>query len=297
MPAVGQAPQASPDQSPQAPPAKDGSPAAGEAVAGGKLITLEGSGSAATSLSDFVGYRTSTSSLDWIPGGGNQFGMFSIVNDHYQKAGINSGFGLGAGVHFLSGPDQTDMPARTYDFSLAYQARQRLGPLALNVSAAVLAAADFKGSAREGILFPSHAVGYLNVDPETALVLGVDFLDRGNVKLLPVAGLTWVPTPEMRFEAVFPRPRAVFQLSDSYRLYLSGELGGDSWAIERVAGCGDLATYRDLRLCIGLERAQDDNAWTAFEIGYLFDRRLDFASSNGDMRLDDAVMFRLVTWF
>ncbi len=127
--------------------------------------------------------------------------------------------------------------------------------------------------------------------------MGVDFLDRGDVKLLPVAGLIWVPRPDMRFELVFPRPRAVFQVADGYHLYLSGELGGDTWAIERVALGDDLATYRDLRVCIGLERAQDDAAWSAFEIGYLFDRRLDYSSGRGDMHLDDAVMFRLVTWF
>jgi hypothetical protein len=101
----------------------------------------------------------------------------------------------------------------------------------------------------------------------------------------------------MRFELVFPRPRAVFQLTDGYRLYLSGELGGDTWAIERVALGDDLATYRDLRVCIGLEYAHDDAFWSAFEIGYLFDRRLDYSSGNGDMHLNDAVMFRLVTWF
>ncbi len=102
-----------------------------------------------------MGYRYSAASLDWIPGGGNQFGMFSIDWDHYQKAGITNGIGVGAAFHFLSGPDQTDMPARTYDFSLAYQVRQRLGPLAFDAAASVLAASDFKGSARRGFSFPA----------------------------------------------------------------------------------------------------------------------------------------------
>jgi hypothetical protein len=309
LPVEDQVPQARPadqappgpatDQSPQLPPAKDASPAAGEAVANGEPVTLEESAKVpvVTSLSDFLGYRYSAASLDWIPGGGNQFGIFSIAWDHYQKAGINSGIGAGAAFQFLSGPDQTDMPPRVYDFSLAYQIRQRLGPLAFDVCAAVLAASDFKGSARAGILFPSHAVGYLSVRPAIDVVFGVDFLDRGDIKLLPVAGLIWKPNPEMRFELVFPRPRAVFQLTDEYRLYLSGELGGGTWAIERVALGDDLATYRDLRVCIGLEHIEKDGQWSAFEIGYLFERRLDYSSGIGDMRLDDAMLFRLVTTF
>ena len=241
-PAVNLSPQAPPaDQAPHVPavdrpptpPAKDASPAGGDADATGAPITLEDSTKAppVTSLSDFMGYRYSAGGLEWIPGTGDQFGMFSIAWDHYQKAGIDDGLGGGLAVNFLSGPDQTDMPARTYDFSLAYQIRKRVGPLAFDACAAVLAAADFKGSARKGILFPSHAVGYLNVNPAVDVVFGVDYLDRGDVKILPVAGLIYVPTPEMRFEVVFPRPRVVFQLADRYRLYLSGELGGDTWAV------------------------------------------------------------------
>jgi hypothetical protein len=300
VPAIDQAPQALPaDQSPQAPPARDGITAVKETVVtDGPVIQGEAAKACPVATEpEFVGYRYSAGSLEWIPGGGNQFGMFSIAWNHYQKEGITSGLGMGAGFHFLSGPDQTDMPPRTYDFSLAYQIRQRLGPLTFDASAAVLAASDFKGSAREGILFPSHAVGYVNVSPALDAVLGVDFLDRGDIKLLPVAGLIWAPRPDVRFEAVFPRPRAVFQLADRYRLYLAGELGGGTWEIERAAGGDDLATYRDLRVCIGLEHAEKHGIRSAFEIGCLFDRRLVYSSGIGDMNLDDAVMFRLVTWY
>ena len=243
-----------------------------------------------------MGYRYSTR-LDWIPGGGDQFGMFSIVWDHYQKSGINNGIGVGMGFHFLAGPVQTDMPPRVYDFSIGYQIRQQLGPLAFDLAAAVLAASDFEGNARKGILFPSHAVGFLSVRPAIDLVFGVDYLDRGDIKLLPVAGLIWIPNPEMRFELVFPRPRAVFQLTDRYRLYVAGELGGGTWAIERVTLGNDLATYRDLRVCIGVEYVEKDGQRSAFEIGYLFDRRLEYTSGIGNMHLDDAVMLRLVTTY
>ena len=287
------------DQSPQALPSQDPGLAGGETLVTDAPISVDGSAEAPPlpSLRDFLGYRYSTSSLDWIPGGGDQFGMFSIVWDHYQKTGVNNGIGVGAGFHFLAGPAQTDMPPRVFDFSIAYQVRQRLGPLGFDLAAAVRASSDFEGSAREGIRFPSHAVGFLSVSPEIAVVFGADYLDRGDIKLLPVAGLIWIPNPDMRFELVFPRPRAVFGLTDRHRLYLSGELGGGTWAIERVALGNDLATYRDLRVCIGVEHVEKDGQRSAFEIGYLFDRRLEYSSGIGDMRLDDAVVLRLVTTF
>ena len=189
------------------------------------------------------------------------------------------------------------MPPRAYDFSIGYQVRQRLGPLAFDLALAVQASSDFNGNARKGIQYPGHGVGFFTIRPELDLIFGVDYLDRADIKLLPVAGLIWKPNPDMRFEFVFPRPRAVFQLTDTYRLYLSGELGGGTWAIEQVALGNDLATYRDLRVCIGLESVEKDGRQSAIEVGYLFDRRLEYTSGIGSMDLDDAVMFRLVTSF
>ena len=299
LPSVNVLPQGAPFQEPgpaAGEPLVTG-PAVGEPRITGEPINLDRSAATppVASLGDFLGYRYSTSSLDWIPGNGDRFGMFSIAADHYQKSGINNGVGVGFGFHFLAGPEQTDMPPRVYDFSLAYQIRRRLGPLGFDLAASVLAASDFEGSARKGILFPSHAVGFLSIRPEIDVVFGVDYLDRGDIKLLPVGGLIWTPNSEMRLELVFPRPRAVFPLAEGYRLYLAGELGGGTWAIERVTFGDDLATYRDLRACIGVENVEKDGERAAFEIGYLFDRRLEYSSGSGDMHLDDAVMLRLAT--
>jgi hypothetical protein len=301
-PAVGEMPV---EPSHLATPFPNPSPATGEPPISNAPITnapISLDGSAATppvaTLRDFMGYRYETSSLNWIPGGANQFGMFSIAWDHYVKSGITSCFGsigIGMDFNFLSGPVQTDMPPRVFDFSIAYQIRQQLGPLKFDLATSVLAASDFKGSARKGILFPSHGVGFLSVSPALDVVFGVDYLDRGDIKLLPVAGLIWTPNTQVRFELVFPRPRAVFQLSDQHRLYVAGELGGGTWAIERVTLVNDLATYRDLRVCVGLEFVEKGGEGGAIEIGYLFDRRLEYTSGLGDMRLDDAVMLRVVT--
>ena len=274
-------------------------PISGELSPTGNPINLDGSTEAkpAASLSDFMGYRYSTSALEWIPGGGDQFGIFSVLLDGYAQSGIRNGIITGFGFYVFSGPVQSDMPPRAYDFSIGYQIRQRIGPLAFDLASAVQASSDFNGDARKGIQYPGHGVGFLTVRPELDLVFGVDYLDRADIKLLPVAGVIWKPNPEMRFELVFPRPRAVFQLTDTYRLYFSGELGGGTWAIETPALGNSVATYRDLRACIGLESVDTDGRQSAIEVGYLFDRRLEYTSGIGNMQLDDAVVLRLVTMF
>lgn len=291
------------EQSP--PPPSQGHSPAGETRIGGELqptgepVDLDGSAEAkpAASLSDFMGYRYSTSALEWIPGGGDQFGIFSVLLDRYEHSGIQNGIIAGFGFHLFSGPVQSDMPPRTYDFSIGYQVRQQIGPLAFDLASAVQASSDFEGSARKGIQYPSHGVGFLTVRPELDLVFGVDYLDRADIKLLPVAGLIWKPNPETRYELVFPRPRAVFQLTDACRLYVFGELGGGTWAIERPTFGDNVATYRDLRVCIGFESIEKDGRQSAIEVGYLFDRRLEYTSGVGNMNLNDAVMLRLVTMY
>ncbi len=292
------------EQSPLTPPSQksnpDGkTPMGDELLSTDKPINLDGSAEAKPppSLSDFMGYRYSTDALEWIPGGGDQFGIFSVLLDRYQESGIQNGIMAGFGFHVFSGPEQSDMPPRAYDFSIGYQIRQRIGLLAFDLAAAVQASSDFNGNAQKGIQYPGHGVGFLAVRPELDLVFGVDYLDRADIKLLPVAGLIWKPNPGMRFELVFPRPRAVFQLTDAYRLYFYGELGGGSWAINRPTLGDNVATYRDLRACIGLESVEKDGRQSAIEVGYLFDRRLEYTSGIGNMRLDDAVMLRLVTMY
>jgi hypothetical protein len=244
-------------------------------------------------LDAFLGYRYDSNSLDLIAGRHDQFGMFSIAMDHYQPPGVESGVGVGLQFHFLNGPERTDMPPRVYDFSLAYQQRDRLGVFGYDVAASVMASSDFLGSCRDGIRFPAHAVGFLAVGPTADLVFGVDYLDRGDVKLLPVAGLIVLPRPDVRLEAVFPRPRVVFQLNEGYRLYVCGELGGDTWEIERVTMVHDLATYRDLRVCVGLQSVEDKTR-SAIEIGYLFARRLEYTSGDGNYSMADTATIRLI---
>jgi hypothetical protein len=232
---------------------------------------------------------------EWIVGDGDQFGMVSFDWSHYRDVGYESGVGVGVGIHLLSGPERTDLPPRIYDFSIAYQLRDVVGPLSYDVAFSVMAASDFEGSSRDGIRYPAHAVGFLSVSNHLELVFGADYLDREDIRILPVGGLIWLPHPYVRLEAVFPYPKAYFQLTDKQRLFLNGGLGGGTWAVERDTLVDDLMTYRDLRLGIGLEHVKDDGDWSAFEIAYLFDRKLLFSSRDGDYRPNGTVMLRIVS--
>jgi hypothetical protein len=55
-------------------------------------------------------------------------------------------------------------------------------------------------------------------------------------------------------------------------MYLSGTLGGDTWDMgDRV---GLVTTYRDYRLMLGFENADDDGETSSIEFGYVFGRQM-----------------------
>lgn len=241
---------------------------------------------------DWVGYNAATGDTTWIPGSGDDFGIFSMQSYPTLSLSNDAELVSGMGFHFLNGPVTTDMPARLYDFQLAYQSRAtRSENFVLDYKIGIGAFSDFEGSARKGIRFPGHIVGYYQWQPWFLSVLGVEFLDRDDVSLLPVAGFIWRPRNNVVAQFVFPKPQLQVKVSDEHFIYLAGELGGDTWAIERLSGQNDVVTYSDLRLLYGIASIDTDSAGS-IEFGWAFSRSLEYRSGNGNLDLDDAFIIR-----
>ena len=250
---------------------------------------------------DWVGYNATQSNTTWLAGG--DFGMFSLESYPALKFGNDSAVSFGTGFHFLNGPSVPDMPPRLFDFQLAYQARKQFSQRTMfDVRLGVGAFSDFEGSARKGIRFPGHAVGYYECHSELASVFGVEVLDRDDISVLPVGGFVWRPFDDLVLECIFPRPRIQLKLDSDSVMYFGGELGGGTWAIKRhdaskdEARYNDNATYRDLRVTWGIARF-DDESNSALEIGWAFDRSLEYRSNVGNTDFDGALVLRCHTHY
>jgi hypothetical protein len=243
------------------------------------------------------GYDTADSATTWLPGDEDQFGWVSLESLAVLSSDSPGGVVGGIGVHFLDGPARSEMPPRLFDFVIGYHRREWIRPhFGWDFVFRVGAFSDFEGSAEDGVRFPSHAVAFFQIDRQTTWLLGVDYLDRDDVSALPVAGLVWAPTDDFRLDAAFPRPRAALRVIDSdCWLYLGGELGGGTWAIERDDSWNDNATYSDLRLVFGIETSDGANGRSALELGYVFDRELSYRSGLGDYKPQECLMIRLVS--
>lgn len=241
---------------------------------------------------DWLGYNPAESDWTWLPAG-DDLGMFSMQSHPSLTLGEQHAIDVGVGLHFLNGPTRTDMPPRLFDLETAFLSRTTHGSnFMLDLKVGVGVFSDFEGSAREGVRFPGHAVGYYEVHSDLAAVFGVDVLDRDDISVLPVAGVVWRPTRDLVCELVFPRPRLQLRFSEQRAFYVGAELGGDSWAIERVNGANDVATYRDIRIFCGIMQL-DDARQSVLEIGYAMDRRLEYRSGLGDYSPEGTLLLRL----
>lgn len=246
----------------------------------------------------YTNYRSKENTLGIIPEKGDQFGMTSLESTAHSTSGYCSGFNFGYAFHFLSGPQQIDLPPRLYQFAMAYQSRGRMSDyLSYDGAVSVTVNSDFEGSAREGVLFPGHFAGMLHVAPEIDWVVGVDYLHRDDIKLLPIVGFSYHSDlmPNIRWDLVFPRPTVQFALPGGHMFHVAGRLGGGTWDFELPNGTEDVVTYRDYRLLLGFSRGRGKEGIQSIEVGYLFGRKLELRDANSFLNLSDAVAIQFVT--
>ncbi|MBX3419606.1 MAG: hypothetical protein KF851_18575 [Pirellulaceae bacterium] len=246
----------------------------------------------------YKAYRTQQTGLQWIAASNNDFGLLSWQKDPYLRRQSESGLSLAFNLHWLSGPVAPDVSPRLYDAVASYQVRKPFSHhFSYDVAASVGVFSDFAGSARQGVRFPAHAVGMIHFDPRKDFVFGVDYLDRQDIKILPVVGLSIREFlfPNIRLDLVFPRPRIDFALDTHHRIYVAGLLGGGTWDFKTTTDSRELLTYRDYRIVMGFEYANMHNHLSAIELGCAFSRQLNFATAGTTVPFSEAFVLQWVS--
>lgn len=249
-------------------------------------------------LEPYRHYREHESNITYIPGDGDQFGWLTFGSNTWLKRGASSGIDANFNLHLLSGPEIVALPPRLYDFELGYQSKASLSEkFSYDIGVSVGVYSDFEDSARDGVRFPAHLVGMFHPTENWDWVFGIEYLDRDDIKLLPVIGFVWHDTslPGLRIEAVFPRPRVDLQFQKDMRLYWTARLGGGSWDIEMPDDSNDVFTYRDYQILMGIEGLSSDKCLHAWEFGFAFSRHIEFRNRVDEATLDEAFVLRHVT--
>jgi hypothetical protein len=161
---------------------------------------------------------------------------------------------------------------------------------------------DFEDSVREGWRFPGRLLGYAdlwhNSSEVARVVAGIEYLDLEQTEILPAGGIIFEPNPDTKIDLYFPRPqirlRVDHEEAKDQWLYFRGEYHGSAWAIERNTGNADVVSLTEYRATIGLEAIPSDKEESSsfFEVGFLFNRELEYRSGIGNFQPDDTVVLR-----
>jgi hypothetical protein len=245
----------------------------------------------------------------WINRGGNGADNFGIEDLDFWASlafpffnNVNIApivFTPGFNFHFLQGPTapaNRDLPGTTYDafgqLSWKPQFYERLGAdLAISVGVY----SDFSYTDHTSIRILGRGLGTWQINQQWQAALGVIYLDRLDVKILPAGGFIWKPHDDARFELLFPQPKLSQRITNygNYEVwgYLGGEYGGGQWSITHADGSHDVVNYNDFRVYLGVEAIGPRLRGHA-EIGYVFNREILYLNSPPKLDLGDSVMIR-----
>lgn len=206
-------------------------------------------------------------------------------------------------VHYLDRPAGLDLPSEVYDAEVSFRHLRKFGdgPWAMNAAVTLGHYSDFEANDADAFRVTGQAFAVYEWSPRMTWAFGVVYLNREDLAMIPAAGFIYQPHPDVKFDALMPRPRVSWRLPGSVDggverwAYLGGEFGGGIWSIDRPTTVGqDLLTYNDYRLLIGIEKkAPIGGVSHRLEFGYVFGRELEFSSATPDVRLDDSLFVRV----
>jgi hypothetical protein len=201
-------------------------------------------------------------------------------------------------IQMLDGPTAPSIPPELYDASVSFLHIRKFNErFSLHLGASPGVHSDFEESSDEAIRIPARILGVWDCRPEIQLIAGVLYLARDDVNFLPAGGIIWTPNEDQRWELVFPRPRIaqrfIYAGDIEWWWYFGGEFGGGSYAVRDAGGLGsNVVTLSDLRLLLGVERRVADGINSRIEIGYVFDRKIEFQESLSTFEADPTLLVR-----
>ena len=213
-----------------------------------------------------------------------------------QPLRISPGFA----AHWWHGPDTAttgvDLPPRAYSAYLAFDhVTDPSRGFGFDNNFTVGVYSDFDNLSSDSLRLTGRLVGWRRINEYMVGKIGIEYLDRIRLKILPVVGIYANPNPDMKIDLTFPRSKISHRIPNFNNFegwaYVSGEYGGGSWAIDRVGGFEDQVDINDVRAIIGVEWIGPRRVTGFFEAGYVFERELVYRSDSlNDVPIQDSFL-------
>jgi hypothetical protein len=205
-------------------------------------------------------------------------------------------------VRFLDGPDFIDVPSRLHDAELKFNHIRRVADRWVFNGAVTLGvyADDHSFGGEDAFRVSGRALGIYEASAASKWIVGVVYLNRAGTPVVPAVGYVYW-TEDLKIDVVVPQPKIAWRTwscgapgYDERWFYLQGDFGGGIWAVARANGAPDTLSYSDLRVIFGTERKQIGAISRRWEVGYVFNRELEYDSVGSDIEIDDSLFVRAV---
>lgn len=187
----------------------------------------------------------------------------------------------GFAAHFLDGPSDSPVPAQLFESWTEFRWLRPIGARWMFDFAFTPGIyGDYTFINADTWRYQGRGIAIYNWSETMQLIAGLAYLDRDDIKFMPIGGVIWTPNPTWRFEILVPRPKVTNVVSQDYRrtwsTYLAGEFGGNTFSAELPNKTRNVLTYHDLRLYAGFERKSAKGHSFYGEIGWVFARKLEY---------------------
>ncbi len=187
----------------------------------------------------------------------------------------------GFAAHFLDGPSGSPVPAQLFESWTEIRWLRPIGSkwmFDFGFTPGIYG--DYTYINADTWRYQGRGIAIYNWSATMQLIGGLAYLDRDDIKFMPIAGVIWTPNPKWRFEILVPRPKVTNVLSQDGRrtwsTYLAGEFGGNTFSATLPDQTRNVMTYSDLRLYGGFERKSAKGHSFYGEIGWVFNRKLEY---------------------
>lgn len=231
------------------------------------------------------------------------------LNSSFLELGIGTGIPMGSfenilgvtprfRIDWIDAAPSIDIPEHLYEFELQFfyrrPIRDRLSLLAI-VSPSIRS--DLSTSDKA---FRVFALGLLNwecVPDRLTFSAGAVVLGRADLPVLPALGIMWKPNRLTKLDLRFPVTKLSYRISqvagvNETWVYLTGGIGGNTWAVTRASNQTDELSLRDYRLSAGLERLVNGGGGWFAELGVALGRRIEYERDGTEISLDDAAILQ-----
>lgn len=188
------------------------------------------------------------------------------------------------------GPSTVDLTGSYYrlgwDLRFETPLNSQFAPFAMTLAYNPSINSDFETHlGREAFNFDGRGIMFFQADPRLLFAFGAGFWDRVKDRVIPYAGIVWLPDDRWEFRLMWPQSRIQYYcgnyMGEDVWLYASGEYHIESYQIgtKSVASGQDQIELEDYRIMLGM-RKSNPICSGFIEGGWVFGRKADFRSDS-----------------